>query len=1004
MKRLLSILILLLYLAVTDARANVGHPFFVNFRPAAYNAHNRNFDVICDDKGRVYVANFEGLLYYDHAEWHVIHAPGIFRITRLYLDTKGRIWVGGYNVLGYLTSGKNGNMELKTVFSRDNKGFIGEVTGISEKNGKICIETSIGTAGIEDHSMDNYIIMKTPSVTTATYKGVKINDKTTLDDGSLVMATAGGGLVVTDASGNETYHLTERNGLCDDNINAVYCDRYGNVWGATDNGVFVADVKTAYTSFQATDGLFGEVLSINHTAGSLYVGTLRGLFVKRNNTFERVGNISNACWNISNDSNGRLIASTAEGVFLIENGKARQLTKKHTVQTISNGDGTYYAGEVDGVFLIADPKRNINKNAFGQNTDNGGGLSRKINTIEKATHFFKSSDGSLWIRNIYGQVFRCTGDYRKLNEVLPEGETTKEGRYNYTIIERDGEIIINGRTGSFTWDNTSKKMVRNNSNDKWDNSRKYPQLVFPYADEIWSTDNEGKNLQVHSWNGDYKKTNSLLRPVHDMNVRAMDINGGNVWMGGNFGLICWNSAYKDADLNHKAAVYIRRIVMDNDSVLWGGFSNGDRLDTKMPFSSLDFDSDVNSITIHFSTDITSTIGDTEYSYRLGSHQPWSEWTKETMVKLSNPRSGNYTFEVRARDRYGTTTKPVSLNLIVHYPIYLRWYFILLYVMLLAIITYAVVRWRMSRLLKEKLRLETIVEERTSQIRQQKDEIEEKSNSLEKALDELNAAQYQLLRQERMATVGKLTQGLVDRILNPMNYVNNFSHMSLGLIKDITENLEDDEEKMTPDNYEDCMDIVDMLKTNLTKIEEHGINTTRILKAMEEMLKDRKCNFVETDVAAVCRKNIEMTQQYFADNIRECGIAVETQGLDDNIMAMVDADQISRVIMSIIGNGVYAVCKKYKQKPYQPTMRLSLSTSSDGNNAIIAIYDNGIGIEKTIIGKVFDPFFTTKTTAEAVGVGLYLSREIILNHGGDIKIESTKEVETTFTITLPIKKS
>ena len=118
-----------------------------------------------------------------------------------------------------------------------------------------------------------------------------------------------------------------------------------------------------------------------------------------------------------------------------------------------------------------------------------------------------------------------------------------------------------------------------------------------------------------------------------------------------------------------------------------------------------------------------------------------------------------------------------------------------------------IRWRMARLLKEKMRLENIVEERTSQIRQQKDEIEEKSNSLEKALEELNAAQYQLLRQERMATVGTLTKGLVDRILNPMNYVNNFSHMSLGLLKDIKENLEDDEEKMTPDNYDDCLDIV-----------------------------------------------------------------------------------------------------------------------------------------------------------------------------------------------------
>ena len=56
----------------------------------------------------------------------------------------------------------------------------------------------------------------------------------------------------------------------------------------------------------------------------------------------------------------------------------------------------------------------------------------------------------------------------------------------------------------------------------------------------------------------------------------------------------------------------------------------------------------------------------------------------------------------------------------------------------------------------------------------KNEIEEKSLKLEKALKELGQAQDELVRQEKMATVGKLTQGLIDRILNPLNYINNFS--------------------------------------------------------------------------------------------------------------------------------------------------------------------------------------------------------------------------------------
>jgi signal transduction histidine kinase len=70
---------------------------------------------------------------------------------------------------------------------------------------------------------------------------------------------------------------------------------------------------------------------------------------------------------------------------------------------------------------------------------------------------------------------------------------------------------------------------------------------------------------------------------------------------------------------------------------------------------------------------------------------------------------------------------------------------------------------------------------------------------------------------------------------------------------------------------------------------------------------------------------------------------------------------------------------------------------------ILIRDNGTGIEEKIINKIFDPFFTTKTTGEASGVGLYLSREIIQNYGGDITVTSEKNEYTEFSIILPILK-
>lgn len=71
------------------------------------------------------------------------------------------------------------------------------------------------------------------------------------------------------------------------------------------------------------------------------------------------------------------------------------------------------------------------------------------------------------------------------------------------------------------------------------------------------------------------------------------------------------------------------------------------------------------------------------------------------------------------------------------------------------------------------------------------------------------------------------------------------------------------------------------------------------------------------------------------------------------------------------------------------------------NIVIYIFDNGIGIEESIRERIFEPFFTTKPTSEASGTGLYLSREIILNHRGSMTVKSEKDNFTEFIVTVPI---
>ena len=189
----------------------------------------------------------------------------------------------------------------------------------------------------------------------------------------------------------------------------------------------------------------------------------------------------------------------------------------------------------------------------------------------------------------------------------------------------------------------------------------------------------------------------------------------------------------------------------------------------------------------------------------------------------------------------------------------------------------------------------------------------------------------------------------------------------------------------------------MMRQNLTKVGEHGQSITRMLKAMEEMLKERTGQRRPEDVSNIVDQCVERLMTYYADDLKRLHIKVEWHRPEYPIVADVIAEQLSRVIMNIIANSMYAIRKKAEPRGM---LTIEINPSSGTEPPVIYIRDTGTGIEDNIMPNIFDPFFTTKPTSEAAGLGLYQAKMFVEDIGGTLTISSTKNEGTQAIISLP----
>lgn len=343
------------------------------------------------------------------------------------------------------------------------------------------------------------------------------------------------------------------------------------------------------------------------------------------------------------------------------------------------------------------------------------------------------------------------------------------------------------------------------------------------------------------------------------------------------------------------------------------------------------------------------------------------------------------------------------------------YRIILYVLIVFLII--VLRWAFIQLrgmvnqlnseIQQKIKAEKELEEINRQLEQRvaerTRELTVKNNDLNQAMADLKEAQEQLIIQEKMASVGMLTTGIAHEIKNPLNFVNNFSDISIDLVTDLDKELQSSKDKIDKEALDNIEDIISDLKTNCSKIKEHGVRADNIVKTMLLHSQESGVQKEMIDVRMLMNENIQIALESFKAGHDHFELIINKH-FDpqlDNLLAAPQA--IGRVFIYILDNAFYAMREKQKtaQQDYQPTLDITLQQL--GSILSIKIKDNGIGIPKKSLDKVFQPFFTTKPTGKGnTGLGLSICYDtVVKQHKGELRVQSEENVYTEFTINLPI---
>jgi signal transduction histidine kinase len=309
---------------------------------------------------------------------------------------------------------------------------------------------------------------------------------------------------------------------------------------------------------------------------------------------------------------------------------------------------------------------------------------------------------------------------------------------------------------------------------------------------------------------------------------------------------------------------------------------------------------------------------------------------------------------------------------------------------------------MRRALRDKLRTtESLNIDLEREVRRRTEVLEQRNGELREALEKLRRAQDDLVRTEKLASMGRLVAGIAHEINNPVNAViNTLGPLSetINRIAQIT--LAQHQAGAGPGapapggqtgEATEASDVSALAReaTEMLRVVERGAARSKaIVQALH--------NYSRGDDEIPRELNLVRSVDDTLDLLRHrlTNVRVDKQ-IEPGLRVSGFAGQIDQVFMNLITNAAQAI----GDRAQGGTIRVSAARAAD--EVEIAIADDGPGIPPAVISRIFDPFFTTKDVGEGSGLGLSIVHGIVERHGGRIRVDSQVGEGTTFRITLPV---
>jgi signal transduction histidine kinase len=278
----------------------------------------------------------------------------------------------------------------------------------------------------------------------------------------------------------------------------------------------------------------------------------------------------------------------------------------------------------------------------------------------------------------------------------------------------------------------------------------------------------------------------------------------------------------------------------------------------------------------------------------------------------------------------------------------------------------------------------------------------KAKELEDSLGKLVQTQDRLMTQEKLASLGGLTAGIAHEIKNPLNFINNFSQLSIDVTGDIKGEIDKCANSIPRENYVEIADLMNSLNINLKSISDQGRKAQNTIARILAQSRGKTGARTLTDLHSLIEEYITLSYHGMRSQDPTFNTKFDKQ-FDSRIEKVeIQAEDFSRVLLNLLNNSYYALIEKKKMGGETFRPEVQIITKHLGDRIEITIHDNGTGIPEEARQKLFTPFYTTKPVGYGTGLGLSISYEIIVQgHGGILKCESKEGDYTNFIIQIPV---